>query len=160
MGVVCWGSRLAAQEKQQGNQDAVAKAVMGARVSLERGLAASASQGQPISGKFEMENGHLQLSVYTAKAGKFFEVMVDYTTGKVVKAEAITEAEDLNAATEQKAAMAKAKVPLRTAVGTARRQNPGSRAISVVPSLKDGHPVAAITLVESGQLKAVSVPLQ
>src|SRR5438034_9470449 len=54
---VCWGSALAAQDKdeQEGNQAAVAKAVLGARVPLERGLAASASHGQPISAKFEME---------------------------------------------------------------------------------------------------------
>src|SRR5438034_7414217 len=62
---VCWGSTLAAQEEEEGNQAAVAKAVMSARVSLERGLVASASHGQPISAKFELEEGKLQLSVYT-----------------------------------------------------------------------------------------------
>ena len=50
---VCWGSTLAAQEEEEGNQAAVATAVMSARVSLERGLVASASHGQPISAKFE-----------------------------------------------------------------------------------------------------------
>src|SRR5207249_11403941 len=86
-----WGSTLAAQDKdeQEGNQAAVAKAVLGARVPLERGLAASASHGQPISAKFEMDEGRLQLSVYTVKDGKFFEVVVDHTTGKVVKADPI-----------------------------------------------------------------------
>ncbi len=95
---VCWGSTLAAQEEEEGNQAAVAKAVMSARVSLERGLVASASHGQPISAKFELEEGKLQLSVYTAKGGKFFEVVVDHTSGTVVKAEPITEGEDLTAA--------------------------------------------------------------
>jgi len=42
---------------------------MGARVPLERGLAASAGHGRPISAKFEMEQGKLQLSVYTIKDG-------------------------------------------------------------------------------------------
>jgi len=92
---VCSASTLAAQEEEEGNQAAVAKAVMIARVSLERGLAASASHGQPISAKFEIEEGKLQLSVYTVKGGKFFEVIVDYNSGKVVKAEPITESEDL-----------------------------------------------------------------
>src|SRR6266567_1017840 len=115
---VCWGSTLAAQDKdeQEGNQAAVAKAVMSARVSLERGLAASASHGQPISAKFELEEGKLQLSVYTAKGGKFFEVVVDHTSGTVVKAEPITEGEDLTAAQSQIAAMAKAQRSLRAAV--------------------------------------------
>src|SRR3989440_11772211 len=87
---VCWGSTLAAQDKdEEGNQAAVAKAVLTARVSLERGLSASASHGQPISAKFEMEEGKLQLSVYTVKDAKFFEVIVDHNTGTVVKAEPI-----------------------------------------------------------------------
>src|SRR5438094_10146104 len=112
---VGWGSALAAQDKdeQEGNQAAVAKAVLGARVPLERGLAASASHGQPISAKFEMEEGKLQLSVYTIKDGKFFEVSVDHNTGKVVKAEPIAEGEDYTAAQRQSAAMAKAKVSVR-----------------------------------------------
>src|SRR5437016_10171812 len=85
---VCWGSTLAAQDKddQEGNQAAVAKAVLSARVSLDQGLAASASHGQPISAKFEMEDGKLQLSVYTVKAGKFFEVSVDHNTAKLTTA--------------------------------------------------------------------------
>src|SRR5881397_1688392 len=108
---VCWGSTLAAQDKdeQEGNQAAVAKAVLGARVPLERGLAASASHGRPISAKFEMEEGKLQLSAYTMKDGKFFEVIVDHNTGKVVKAEPIAEGEDYTASQSQSAAMAKTK---------------------------------------------------
>src|SRR5439155_13365886 len=46
---VCLGTTLAAQDKE------VAKAVLTARVSLDRGLSASASHGRPISAKFEME---------------------------------------------------------------------------------------------------------
>src|SRR5207248_3877348 len=97
---MCWGSTLAAQDNDapEGNQPTLAKAIMGARVSLERGLAASASHGQAISAKFEMEEGKLQLSVYTLKGGKYFEVIVDHNSGKVVKAEPITEAEDYTAA--------------------------------------------------------------
>src|SRR2546426_917407 len=123
---VCWGSTLAAQEEEEGNQAAVAKAVMSAPVSLERGLAASASHGQPISAKFELEEGKLQLSVYTAKGGKFFEVVVDHTSGAVVKAEPITEGEDLTAARSQIATMAKAKRSLRAAVEQALRGNAAS----------------------------------
>ncbi len=157
---VCSASTLAAQEEEEeGNQAAVAKAVMSARVSLERGLAASASQGQPISAKFEIEEGKLQLSVYTVKGGKFFEVIVDYNSGKVVKAEPITESEDLTAAQSQSAAMAKAKASLRAAVEQALRGNAGFRAVSVTPSLKDGRAVADVTVAKGEELKAVSVPL-
>jgi len=83
---VCWGTRLAAQDKE------AAKAALSARVSLERGLAASASHGRPISAKFEMEEGKLQLSVYTATGGKFFEVVVDPNSGAVIKTEPMEKA--------------------------------------------------------------------
>ncbi|HYU27600.1 MAG TPA: PepSY domain-containing protein [Gemmatimonadales bacterium] len=157
----CWGSTLAAQDKdeQEGNQAAVAKAVLGARVPLERGLAASASHGQAISAKFEIEDGKLQLSVYTVKDGKFFEVVVDHNTGKVVKAEPIAEGEDYTAAQSQKAAMAKATGSLRAAVEQALRDNAGYHAVSVTPSLKDGRAVADVTLAKGEEGKTVSVPL-
>ncbi len=158
LAAVCWGATLAAQE-EEGSHGALAKAVMGARVSLERGLAASASHGQPISAKFEMEEGKLQLSVYTMKDGKFFEVIVDHNTGTVVKAEPIAEGEDYTAAQSQSATMAKAKGSLRAAVGQALRGNAGFRAVSVSPSLKDGRAVADVTLAKGGELKTVSVPL-
>ena len=155
---VCWGTTLAAQEEESGH-GALAKAVMGARVSLERGLAVSASHGQPISAKFEMEEGRLQLSVYTVKDGKYFEVIVDRNTGKVVKAEPIAEGEDYTAAQSQSAAMAKPKVSLRAAVEKALRGNAGFRAVSVTPSLKDGRAVADVALAKGEELKTVSVPL-
>src|SRR6266436_3994638 len=69
----------------------LAKALTGAKVSLGAGLTASASEGKPISAKFEVEDGKLQLSVYTEKDGKFSEVIVDQQSGKVVKSEPITE---------------------------------------------------------------------
>jgi len=158
---MCWGSALVAQDKdeKEGNHVAVAKAVLGARVPLARGLAASASHGQPISAKFEMEEGKLQLSVYTVKDGKFFEVIVDHNTGKVVKAEPIAGGEDYAAAESQSAAMAKAKGSLRAAVEKALRDNAGFGAISVTPSLKDGRAVADVTLAKGEELKTVSVPL-
>ena len=156
---LCRGTTLAAQDQKEGNQAALAKAVLSARVSLERGLAASASHGQPISAKFEIEEGKLQLSVYTVKGGKSFEVIVDHNTGKVVKAEPIAEGEDYTAAQSQSAAMAKAKGSLRAAVEKALRDNAGFRAVSVTPSLKDGRAVADVTLAKGEELKTVSVPL-
>src|SRR5437588_13024387 len=105
LAALCWGATLAAQE-EEGSHGALAKAIMGARVSLERGLAASASHGQAISAKFEMEEGKLQLSVYTLKGGKYFEVIVDYNSRNVVKVQAYTEAEYYTAAQSHTAAHA------------------------------------------------------
>ena len=77
----------------------------------------------------------------------------------IAKAEPIAAGEDYTAAQSQKAAMAKAKVSLRAAVGKAVRDNAGYRAVSITPSLKDGRPVADVTLAKGDELKTVSVPL-
>ena len=137
----------------------LAKALNAAKVPLEKGLSASESQGKPISGKYEVEDGKLQLSVYTMKGDKFSEVIVDHKTGKTVKTEAITGGDDLVAAKAQSGAMAKAKVSLRSATEKVVKANSGYRAVSVTPSLKDGHAVAEITLVKGAEFKTVSEKL-
>src|SRR5207245_1209277 len=97
--------RAVDDDKDEGDQSAVVKALSQAKVSLNQGLLASTHEGTPISAKFEMEDGKLQLSVYTMKADKFSEVGVDPISGKVVNIEAITEGEDLAAAKAQRDAM-------------------------------------------------------
>src|SRR5438874_3550080 len=109
------GHTIWAQQKGDDKEHAeLAKALKGVKISLEKGLSASESQGKPISGKFEVEDGKLQLSVYTMKSDKFSEVIIDYKTGKTAKTEAITGGDDLAAAKAQSSAMAKAKVSLRS----------------------------------------------
>jgi hypothetical protein len=137
----------------------LAKALKGAKVSLAKGLAASEKEGKPISGKFELEDGKLQLSVYTMKGDKFSEVIVDHRSGKVAKAEPITGGEDLTASKAQAEAMAKAKRSLRAALAEAVKANKGYRPVGVTPALKDGHPVAEVTLVKGEEFKMVSEKL-
>lgn len=138
---------------------ALAKALTGVTVSLEQGLRASAAQGTAISGKFELEDGKLLLSVYTMKAGKFSEVIVDYKTGKITKTEAITSGEDLTAAKSQRAAIAKAKGTLADAVARVVKANAGARAVSATPALEAGHPVAKVTVLQGQTFKTVSEKL-
>src|SRR6266513_1362022 len=129
-----------AQKSDDKEHAELAKALKDAKASVEKGLSASESQGKPISGKFEVEDGKLQLSVYTMKGDKVSEVIVDHATGKIAKPEAITGGGDLTAAKAQSEAMAKAKSSLRTATEKAVKANKGFRAVSAMPSLKDGHP--------------------
>ena len=132
------------------------KAVSRAKVTLQQGLTASQREGRPISGKFEMENGKLQLSIYTEKAGKFFEVIVDHVSGSVAKTEPITEGDDLAEAKTQSAAMSKAKTDLKSATNMAAI---GSRAVAVTPELKDGHPVASVSFAKGDKLQTATQPL-
>jgi hypothetical protein len=138
----------------------LAKALASAKVSLGAGLSAAASAGKPISAKYEVEDGKLLLSVYTEKDGKFSEVVVDHATGKVAKSEAITEGEDLTHAKSQSEAMAKAKLSLSAVVSKAVAANVGYHAVSVFPSLKDGHPVAEVSLHKAADWRTVTEKLE
>ena len=154
-----WSVVGATARGEESNPAALAAAMKNATASLQGGLRASEAQGTPISAKFEIEDGKLQLSVYTMKGSDFMEVVADPNTGAIAKAEKITEADDLKEATEQKAAMAKARVPLLTATETAVQANAGSRAVSIVPELKSGQATAEVTLLQGTTFKKVTEKL-
>src|SRR2546425_469065 len=80
-----------AQSAPVTGRDALARALQGAWLPLESGFVVSSIQGTPISGKYEIDDGSFQLSVYTLKADTFsgdtfMEVIVDYSTGTIVRA--------------------------------------------------------------------------
>jgi hypothetical protein len=93
------------------------------------------------------------------KGSDFMEVVADPNTGTIAKAEKITDAGDLKEAAEQKATMAKAKVPLLTATETAVNANAGSRAVSIVPELNNGQATAEVTLLQGTSFKKVTEKL-
>src|ERR1700730_15249911 len=137
---------------EDSNPAALATALKDVTATLQGGLKASEPEGKPISAKFELEDGKLQLSVYALKGDDFVEVVADPKTA-VAKSEKITDADDLTAAAVQKAAMAKATVSLLTAADTAAKANVGLREISIYPQLRDGRPVAHVTLLQGTTLK-------
>ena len=153
------GLLVSAQDTHDKAHAELAKALPSAKVSLAEGLTASAREGTPISGKFELEEGKLQLSFYTMKGDTFSEVIVDHKTGKVAKAEPIAGGDDLTAAKAQSQAMANAKRSLDAAASEAVKENKGYRVVSVMPVLKDGHPVADVTLVKGTEWKTVAEKL-
>jgi hypothetical protein len=142
------------------DQAALAKQLPSAKVTLSQGLTASEAKGQPISGKFEIDEGSFQLSVYTAQGSVFQEVVVDFTTGKIAKAGPLDEADDIADAKKQLAAMAKAKSTLKAAVDRAEHDSSGYRAVSVVPKIKDEHVIAVVTLMKGSQSKTVTESLE
>ena len=101
---VTWGGNEGDEDKGK-----LAAAVRGAKIPLQSGLDAASAAGKPISAKFELEEGKLQLSVYVSKSGAFSEIVVDHQTGKIAKKEPISDGEDLEAAKAQNKAMAGAK---------------------------------------------------
>ena len=146
--------RAFAGEEEGENAPGLLPQVATAKVSLEQGLAAAEASGKPLSGKFEIEDAKLQLSVYTTKDGKYYEVIVDHETGVVSKTEEITGADDLKAAKRQNHAMAKAKTSLRQAVEKAVAAHSGSKAIRASAYMsRKGHVMADIDIVVGGKAK-------
>ena len=158
--MVTWsaGFRPAVAAGPDQEQAELADALSGAKVSLQQGFTASEREGQPISGKFEMDEGKLQLSIYTAKEGKFYEVIVDHVTGSIAKVEPITEGEDLAHGKSQKAALDRAKIKLADAVEKAKRQANATDVlvVSAVPELKGDRPEAAIVLLQGKKFSTAS----
>jgi hypothetical protein len=145
---------------QDNDRAKLAKAVAEAKVSLEQGLSASAQVGKPISAKFEVEDGELQLSVYTDKGDTFAEVVVDPSTGKVARTEPTTSGEDFTAAKAQSEVMSKTKQSLHATLAKVLKGNPGFRAVSIIPTIKAGHPIAEVTLTKGDEWKTISEKLE
>ena len=160
VGLIAVLSGYTAYTQEHKDDPALVKALAGVKITLQQGLTAAEAEGQPISAQFEMEDGKLQLSIYTAKGGKFSEVIVDHTTGKITKSEAITEGDDLTASKSQSAAMAKARTSLKAAADKAVNASAGSRAVSVIPALKNGRAVASVVLLKGGELKPLEESLE
>jgi hypothetical protein len=144
---------------EENNPAALAKAMSGAKVTLEAGLKASEREGKPISAKFEVEDGKLELSVYAAKDKDFVEVVVDPATAATVKTEKITGGDDLKDANIHSGSMATATQSLQSTTDATVKANAGFRAVSVVPDLKNGRSVAVVTLLQGTSFKTVTMPL-
>jgi hypothetical protein len=138
---------------------AMAAALKDTNFTLQDGLKASEREGLPISGQFEIDDGKLQISIYTTKGDDFSEVVADPKTGAIVRSEKITDSDELNDAADQKAAMAKAAISLIAAVDTAVKENVGFRAVGIFPDLREGHAIADITLLQGTTAKKVTEKL-
>ena len=144
---------------QDDELEAMAAALKDTTFTLQDGLKAGVREGQPISAQFEIDDGKLQISIYTTKGDDFSEVVADPKTGAIVKTEKITDTDELSDAADQKAAMAKAKTSLVAAVDAAVKENSGFRAVSIFPDLQDGHAIAEVTLLQGTTAKKVTEKL-
>ena len=149
-----------AQAQATKEQAKLAAALRGGNhVALAAGIEAASPTGKPISARYEVEDGKLQLSVFIEKDGAFTEVFVDHMTGKIATTDKITTGDDMKDAKAQSRAFAKAKSTLASALAKALAANAGYTAVEIIPVLEGGRPVADITLMKDGQFKSVSQPL-
>src|SRR5246127_2692730 len=144
---------------QDDELEAMAAALKDTTFTLQDGIKAGEREGQPISAQFEIDDGKLQISIYTAKGDDFSEIVADPKSGAIVKTEKITDTDELSDAADQKAAMAKAKTSLMAAADAAVKDNSGFRVVSVFPDLRDGHAIAEVTLLQGTTAKKVTEKL-
>jgi hypothetical protein len=79
------GATVAPARAEGSDPAALAAALKDATATLQGGLKASEREGTPISAKFEIEDGKLQLSVYTMKGDRLTEVVADPKTGAITR---------------------------------------------------------------------------
>ena len=154
---------VASFSARAGDDDEPGRARKGAfgseRLPWIKGSKPARAKASQSRANLRSDDGALQLSVYTMKGDQFAEVLVDHKSGSIKKSEPITDPDDLKDAKEQGEAMAKAKLPLAAAVASAVKANNGFRAVSAVPMLDGGQPVASITLMKGEEVKKVTEKL-
>jgi hypothetical protein len=155
---ICAATTLPARAAESGTAQ-LAQSLSKISVSLDQGLRNSEIQGKPISGKFEMDGNAVRLLVYVTRGGRFFELIVDNLTGFVKNTKTISDSDDLDAVSMQSQTMGKAKISLDKAVRDSVSENPGYRAVSLMPISKANRPIAMIVLMKGAETMRVFKPL-
>lgn len=127
--------------------------------TLENGLKASERIGKPISAKFALEDGTLQLSLWIAREDGFAEFVLYPAIRSVTEIFDFRDTNKLKVATAQKLAMDKATLSLLSATENAVKANGGFRAVSAYPVLEEGDPIAVVTLLGADAFKIVTEKL-
>jgi hypothetical protein len=79
---VCLWSVVAVAAMSDKEKAELAPAASSSNVTLEQGLAASKTNGKPVSAKFKIENGKPQLSIYTIRVKYFKGSSIGMRSGK------------------------------------------------------------------------------
>ena len=115
--------------------------------------------GRPISAKFVVEDGTLQLSLLIVKDDGISEFHLYPAIGMINEVVDIVDPDKIKAAAAQKLAIESATISLFAATESAVKANNGFRAISVLPMLSEGRPVAMVTLLGSDGFRVVTEKL-
>jgi hypothetical protein len=143
-----------------GTDDAALVALLpAAKIDLARGIAQAEAQGaRAISAKFELENGKLSLSVYTAKNGiesdaehnVLAELSGDPTQAEwQTKEEIFADTKHLTRASYHLTLVQRSKMTLAAVIAKALEQQPG-QVYSVEPAIQEHSPIFHVLMATSG----------
>ena len=128
---------------------------------------ASASNGAPISAKFELEDGKLSLSIYTA--GKGISVPAEQNVLQELagspeqekwtpEVEVFKDTPHIARSSEQLTIISLGKASLSDLIARAQKAHPGT-VFSITPVIRNHKPAVEVLVVEKGKVKTVLQPL-
>jgi hypothetical protein len=153
--VAAFSSAAMAGDVDQGRA-ALAAALKNVKGTLESGVKAGERVGRPISAKFVVEDGMLKLSLLIVKDDGISEFNLYPAIGMINEVVDIADPDKIKVAAAQKLAIESATISLFAATESAVKANKGFRAISVLPTLSEGRPVAMVTLLGSDGFRVVA----
>ena len=169
MAVVGWLSWQPARAEGESKElQAVAQALGKSKLSLLAGIR-QASQGsaKAISAKFELEDGKLSLSVYTAEKGLAVPAeknVLQELSGSpeqdkwTPKVEVFRDVPHVARSAEQLAVMSLGRKSLAAVIAEVRKAHPGT-VFSITPAIRNHRPVAVVLLANKGKVTTVTQPL-
>ncbi len=136
------------------------------KLTLLEGIRAAKAHGAVISAKFEMEDGKLSLSVYTAEKGlsvpaeqNVLEELSGSPEGKWdPKVEVFKDVEHVSRSAEQLAIVAMGRTSLADLVARVQKAQ-GGTVLSVKPMIKNHKPVAEVLVASKGKVRTLVRPL-
>ena len=166
LGWLTWQPAAVAAEPKE--LQAVAQALDKSKRTLLDGIR-QASQGSAaaISAKFELEDGKLSLSVYTAEKGLAVPAeknVLQELSGSPEqdkwspKVEVFKDVPHVSRSAEQLALMAIGHKSLAELIGQVEKKCPG-KVFSITPVVKNHRPVAVILVAQKGKVRTVDQPL-
>jgi len=158
---------LANADESKDTQASVA-ALGKSKLTLSEGMRqATKSPAVPISAKFELEDGKLSLSVYTAEKGLAVEPeknVLQELSGSPEqdkwepKVEVFKDVPHVARSSEQLTLMALGKSSLTDIIARVEKTQQG-KVFSVTPTIRNHKPVAEVLVAEKGKVKKLFQPL-
>ena len=160
-GAAMLGSSFAAW-CEDGNQAALLKAMSGAKVSLQQGIAQVAKGTEvPTEAKYEMEDGKLMLSIYTSAKGfntpaednSFIEYSGDASAATwAPKKEVFADFKHIARSAQYHTLLSMTKVGIPAIIQKASAQ---SKVLSVKEKIRGGKPVFEVMVVEGSSIRPI-----
>ena len=158
---------LLANADESKDTQALVAALAKSKLTLSEGMRqVTKSPAAPISAKFELEDGKLSLSVYTAGKGLAVEPeknVLQELSGSPEdkwepKAEVFKDVPHVARSSEQLTLMALGKSSLTDIIARVEKTQQG-KVFSVTPTIRNHKPVAEVLVAEKGKVKKLFQPL-